>query len=149
RIESAPNREERLKIVKEIREKQWLERLPKADAEQLQGLEGAARAAKIKELHEKQRLARQKFEKELRRAVNEDKGKDVIHLSDLPTPVQDLVTKGLLPKLSDAEKNELQEHDGKPTYYQTLRGLLNKHQHQFMGADRTAVKFLLENGPPK
>lgn len=53
RIESAPNREERLKIVTEIREKQWLERLPKADAEQLQGLEGPARAAKIKELHEK------------------------------------------------------------------------------------------------
>lgn len=59
RIDAAPDVGARLLIIKQIRERQWLARLPKAYRDELGRLKGPARADRVAEIRRQQRKERQ------------------------------------------------------------------------------------------
>jgi len=146
RIEGAANPEERLQIVQEIRDRQWMERLPKAEADDLAKLPPSQRTKKIRELREKERLARQGWENKLRPRPAPGK---FTRFSELPPHFQNFVTKDLYPLLDDAEKKRLQEEEGKATYAKTLHDLVHKHHHRLRPKLREQAKQLLNYNPEK
>ena len=57
KIDNAPDSRTRLQSIKQIRERQWIERLPKTYREELALLQGEARAKRIDQLHKDEKNA--------------------------------------------------------------------------------------------
>ncbi len=127
RVEGASSREERLRIIKELREKEFIRGLPKKDREQLDGLSEEERAEKIAQLRAD--------ELQLRQSLN-PKTNYPVRPSDLWIVQQQYLEKILKPTLSPAEKDELKQAEGQwPEYAKTLLRMVEKHQ--FKGPTRT------------
>lgn len=62
RIEQASDSVARLQVIRQIRQAQWVERLPKAVREQLAHLEGEARERRINDLRNEERKRRQQWQ---------------------------------------------------------------------------------------
>jgi hypothetical protein len=65
RIEEAKDTQERLQVIRAIREQQWIERLPRKVREDLLKLPPAERAAQIASLHKQERQHRQLWSRPL------------------------------------------------------------------------------------
>ena len=61
-IEKAPNAEERLRRIKQIREKEWIQTLPKAVREEIQRAKGKEREALIQKYRQQERKRRQEWQ---------------------------------------------------------------------------------------
>lgn len=109
RIDAA-DRTERLDVVKDLRQKEWIERLPKAEREDLLALpDAAARAARLAQLRKEERQRRQEWRdwaNGLKTRPGPRPGRPA-HLADFPKEVQTFVNDQLAPMLSEEEKEEL------------------------------------------
>lgn len=138
-VEQSPDKKQRLAAIKKIRQKQWIERLPKAAREHLQKAQGTVREEALKDYHrlEKRRqlgwkLALGQWD-DLSRKGPEDR------LDKFPKEVQEFVTQALLPRLSDEQKEQLRRAEGYwPLYPRTLVEL----------ADKSAFRLLLPPAGP-
>ncbi len=61
-IEQAPNSQERLRRIKEIREREWIQTLPKAVREEIQQAKGKQREALIQKYRQQERQRRQEWQ---------------------------------------------------------------------------------------
>jgi hypothetical protein len=127
-IEQAPDAATRLRLVKEVRERQWIERLPKAYRDKLQTLKGADRQIFIEELRLRERKSQQEWDRAVRHWSELLKGPPPLRLTDLPPEVQTFVKNQLLPVLDEKEKETLKNAEGRPLFLRTLLELLRKHR---------------------
>jgi hypothetical protein len=121
RINSASDWQERLRIVKDLREQEWLQRQPKAVRASVAGLSASQRSQRVTELRAEQRrrlkLALTPFRPEPRK------------LSDFPVDVRLFVQFSLRPLLTPEERRQLDQTERKPwpLYARTLASLAEKH----------------------
>lgn len=129
RVRAAEGPQDRLRIVRELRDREWLRRQPKAVRQRVEGQSEGKRPAIIRELRQEERERRRAWqlaarfwdELQFRRPLP-------AHLSDLPSPVQTFVKEYLSPLLSKEEKERLERKQGQwPDYPQTLVELADKH----------------------
>jgi hypothetical protein len=128
-IQDAATAKDRLEVVRELREREWVKRLPKADREKLNGLQGAQRSQMIRRL----RLERQAHKEEWQLAFrfwDELLKKTPLptRLSDLPQDVQTYFNEYLKPLLHETELDSLNKLEGIwPDYPRKLVELADRH----------------------
>jgi hypothetical protein len=130
RIKDAPDTETRLKIVKKMREEEWLKRQPAAFRDKLAKLTAVQRAEEIKNRRVKERKDRLHWQIAARfwNELAGGKQPPPKQLTDLPAEVQNYVKLYLMPWLGPGELNELQKAEGHwPQYPMTLVALADKH----------------------
>jgi hypothetical protein len=121
RIDSAADWQERLHLVKELREQEWIQRQPKKVRDNLARLAAAQRSQRVAELRAAQRrrlkLALSPFRPEPRK------------LNDFPVEVRQFVRQSLRPLLTTEERRQLDQAEGKPwpLYARTLVSLADRH----------------------
>jgi hypothetical protein len=120
RVEEAPTRDERLRIIKELREQEFLRRLPKKVLDDLDKLDPEKRAAAVARLRKEERLLRKAW----RPAVS-----CPVRAEELSFEQQQYLEKVLLPSLNQIEKGQLERAEGQwPGYVQKLLALVEQHQ---------------------
>jgi hypothetical protein len=133
RLDAASDRAERLRVVAELRDREFVQRLPRADREALGELDGAKRAERIATLRKEERRRRQEW---LAWGTGQGgkgdgpnpKGPRPAKLSDFPKDVQEFVEHKLRPMLADDEKTQLDKAEGKwPQLARTIQELSDRH----------------------
>lgn len=129
RIDAAPNRNERLKLIKELCDAQWVDRLPQPDREAVRKLPAEKRGIEIARLRREDRQRRLAWQKALQTrppAARSDSRPR--KLTDFPTETQTFVADHLVPMLSEAEKQQVQKAEGRwPALALTLLELSERH----------------------
>jgi len=163
RIQNAPEPIDRLAVIRELRDRDWMASQPKVRREQFARLSGEAKKDFIKKLRAEERERRQEWQMAKRFWKELEKG-TLLHsrLSDFPTEVVVFVNEYLKPTLSKAEEDRLDQAEGKwPLYPLTLVELADKHPPALPGPNGpksfaelpTDVKNKLKNKkgifPPK
>jgi hypothetical protein len=133
KIEQAPNMQARLEIIRQIREQQWAQTLPKVYRDQLAKLEGRPR----QELLDRLRLKDKEWKARWKLAFNHwpelakpnrQASQFPAHLEDLPKDVQTFVNEYLKPRLSPEEQARLKKTEGRwPLFLCTLVDLADHH----------------------
>jgi hypothetical protein len=126
RIASA-SPEERSAVVRDIREQQFVRRLPPPTRTIVEGLKGEEREIEIARLREEQReRSRQLFRQQPPRVPKKDKP---TQLNEFPIEVQDFVRDSLLPLLPQSERDELRRAESRPwpAYARQLLKLSQEH----------------------
>jgi hypothetical protein len=119
RVLAAANPAERLRVIKEIRERQWLQQLPRKVREGLEKVPPQERAKETARLKQEERLHRRQWQRVPRPPAR---------LGDFSPRVQAFVNEKLLPRLSPTEKERLDKAQGRwPQYAHTLVVLAEKH----------------------
>jgi hypothetical protein len=133
-IDKAPDRKTKLQRIREIREQQWVRRLPKAQQEQLASVKG----------EERSKLARRFWDEEWEQRADWQvlaRSSDLLLKKELPTRLDQLpddvkryVTENLVPLLSKEEERRLQEAQGKwPRFMRALVDLIDNHPISVLG----------------
>lgn len=129
RILEAPDKQSRLKLIKELRQQQWLQRQPLAIRQSVEKLQGGPR----QELVHKLRLEEKHRKLEwviAARFWNELQKKQPLpcRLADFPADVQMFVNEYLKPMLAKDERERLDKAQGQwPLYPLTLVEIADKH----------------------
>jgi hypothetical protein len=124
RVEAATSTEERLRVVREIRERQWVERLPKRVREELLQLPPERRPARIALLRKEE----QRHRREWRRGVRLPPPARPTTLKAFPPEFQAFVQNVLTPQLSAGEKERLKKAEKKwPQFVRVLDRLSQDH----------------------
>src|SRR5262249_7061682 len=129
RLEAAPDSTERLRRIQELRERQWLDRLPRALRDEVQKLPPDQRPARIAELRQEERRRREEWQVAMRHWDElMQKRPQPARLEEFPAEVRSFVQETLLPMLSREERDRLQQAEGRwPHYPRTLVELSDKH----------------------
>lgn len=146
-IASAPDAAARLALIKDRRDGEWMETQPQALREQWSKLQGDARAKFVADKRQEERTRNQhwliasRFWKELetkqilparlsdfsykpKKKDKDAKPKDPVDIN----PVRDYVDQYLLPQLTEAQKKQLEDAEGRwPDYPMALVALASKH----------------------
>ncbi len=135
RIEETTDRQERLQLIRELKEEQWLNRLPRDTRQKLKleldlsaGKQGA-RAAIIAKYRLEETQRRQRIRKliELRPGGKERPGKPA-RTEALPDSVKTFVEKELRPKLTPSERKALESAQGRwPTLVLLIEDLADRY----------------------
>ncbi len=129
RVEEAPTREERLRVIKELREQEFIRHLPKKVREDLDALPAAKRVDEIVRLREEERQVRTAWNSGGRRSGAIPKASRPVRTADLSAEQQQYVNDVLWELLSGAEREELHQAEGQwPAFAKTLLELVEKHQ---------------------
>jgi hypothetical protein len=124
RVEAVASADERLRVVREIRERQWMERLPAKVREELLQLPPERRAAQIVLLRKEE----QRHRREWRRGLRLPPPVRPTTLKAFPADFQAFVQNELTPRLSAGEKERLRKAEKKwPQYVRTLDRLSRDH----------------------
>jgi hypothetical protein len=135
RIETAANPRERLDRIKEIRQQQWIARLPKVYRDKLDAAKGAERTALIQEYRQKDKARREEWQLALRHWDDMVSGRQPSRLQEFQPAVQTFFKEHLKPRLSAEELVRLEKAEGKwPLYAQVLVDLADNHVVAFPGA---------------
>jgi hypothetical protein len=128
-IQAAPDGDARLKIVRRLREQEWVDRQPAAVQHQLRELPGEQRSARVKEMRQDERRRRDEWQVAIRHwSQLLSKQPPPSTLDDFPPPVRWYVTECLLPALGPEEKARLKKAEGQwPHYPRTLVELADRH----------------------
>jgi hypothetical protein len=142
-IESAPGRDQKLEVIKALREREWVSHLPRADRERIEQAPAAERPAAIEQLRQKERQRRAAWQLAFRM-----QGEPVLP-RDLPPfwpQVRLYVEKSLIPTLSHTEREELFKamRTSWPEHAQRLTALAEKHPIQVPPSERPGVVSLQE-----
>jgi hypothetical protein len=127
RVKQAPNRKQRLRAIREILDRQWMERLPQAVQEKIRKASGKERQRLIKQERNKERFRRAEW----RAAMNQ--WDDVLRrrplkLSNSPEITRRFVLEFLLPRLSADEQRRLNRVLENPVQFpKILVELADKH----------------------
>jgi hypothetical protein len=130
RIEASTDAGERLGIIKEIRDREWLDHLPRATREELRGLPADKQQVRVKELREQEKKRREDW----RVAIGNwellaQKRQQLSRLQkDLPD-IRAFVNESLRPMLGPPELQRLDAVDGRtgPRYFATVVELADEH----------------------
>jgi hypothetical protein len=125
-IEAATDRNERLRLIRAIRERQWLERLPRRLRQELADLPEAERARRVEQLRKDEQRQRREWQKPLK-PRSEPRSLRPANLRDFPEEVQHFVRKVLEPALDEKELARLRRAEGKwPDLPRTLEDLTQR-----------------------
>lgn len=133
RVDAAGDHQERLAVVKEIRERQWLSRLPRAQREEIDRLDGQPKRERIAELRRLEKKTRDDWERAVHQLNEAPKGTPPVRTADLPPEVQRFIRNQLLPVLTEDEKTRLRNAEGQANYSKVLVELIRKHKLQKKG----------------
>jgi hypothetical protein len=125
KIEEAPNSTVRLRLIKEYRQQQWVQRQPKAIQQELEELAPDKRQARIAQLKQQERQRRQDW----RLAMQHwEDFTWLMRLDDQRLQIELFVKFSLIPTLSPEEKRRLADARGQwPLFQKTLVELADKH----------------------
>jgi hypothetical protein len=125
-IESAPDAEKKLQVIKGLREAEWLAHLPRADREQIDAAAPADRPALIASLRKREHDKRNQWQLAFR--MQGDAAPPRMP-ADVWPRVRLYVDKSLIPSLTQAEREELRKASlsGGPEHAQKLMALAEKH----------------------
>jgi hypothetical protein len=127
-IDQAPDASTRLRLVKDLRERQWVSRLPKAYRDRIEHAQGSERAALIQRYRQEERRQNREWQVALRNWDELQKGPPPARLQDFPPAVQAFVTEHLRPRLSREEDERLRSAEGQwPLYPRSIVELADKH----------------------
>jgi hypothetical protein len=124
RIEAAPTAAERLRIVKELRDKEWVARLPRAKQQELEQVAPDKRAELLESFRKQDRERRLEWERALAEGEERPQAGPPLHLADLPPGVRVYLAN----QLTAREQERLKDAEGQwPAFGQTLLELAAKH----------------------
>jgi hypothetical protein len=109
RVLAAADPAERLRIIRALRERQWLDRLPRRQREQLLLLPAEKRAERIAELRRKERDERRRWAQPQPKAPQQRPRR----VGELPADVQRFLHEQLWPRLSATERTQLRKAEGR------------------------------------
>jgi hypothetical protein len=132
RLDNTTERTEKITLVRELRQTEWVERLPKLEREDLLAMTPAMRASRVAVLHEEERKSRQEWvdwANAVKTRINPgSRPKRPARLRDFPESIQNFVSNRLTRMLSDEEKERLTKAEGKwPRLANTILELSEKH----------------------
>jgi hypothetical protein len=142
-VKNAPDKAARIGVIRDLRDRDWIQAQPKAVREKWAELRGEARAEFLKKLREEERQRRQEWQIATRfwREL-ETKQPMPVRLSDIDardketSSIQMLVNEYLMPILSQAEKDRLKKAEGQwPAYPQTLVEIADRHPFALPGPE--------------
>jgi hypothetical protein len=124
RVEAAANADERLRVIRDIRERQWVERLPAKVREELEQLPPERRPAQLALLRKEE----QRHRREWRRGLRLPPPFRPTTLKAFAPDFQAFVENQLVPQLSPKEKERLKGAEKRwPQYIRTLDRLSKDH----------------------
>jgi hypothetical protein len=126
-IEAAADTADRLRVVREVRERQWIDRLPKAKRDQVLKAAPDKRAALLADLRRQERDRHLEW---LRAPGAEEapaRHWPPTGPGELPPEVQNYVILYLIPRLPKEDKERLANAVGGPLYAKVLLELADKH----------------------
>jgi hypothetical protein len=129
RVEAAEIGVERLRIVKDLHEKEWIAHLARADQEHLRSVPADKRLGLIAELRQEERTRRREWQFAALHMEDPDSrsGKPA-SFNELPPDSKLYVSKTLVPMLRWVEKTRLRDASGKwPDYARTIYELSQEH----------------------
>ncbi len=125
-IRAARGADERLQVVKKVRDRQFVERLPKKARDELLRLPEDRRPAEVARLKQEERKRRQEWQRPGEAAAAR-KARPA-WMNDFPAEVQAFVTASLQPLLDAEERELLKNTEGNwPLFARTLGELADKH----------------------
>ena len=132
RLDDAHDPTEKLAVVRELRQQEWIDRLPAAERKELSAMTAPNRAKRVGVLREQERKQRQAWVDwagSLKKHTNfNSRSYKPVRLSELPESVRQFMDKRLKPMLSAEENEQLTKAQGKwPLYSQTVLELSDKH----------------------
>jgi len=132
RIEDAQHPEARLKVIRELREQQWIAHLPRKTREDLQLALGKApekRAAILQKYREEERQRRQRWQRLFGPKSTKDKVGRPNKLQNFPEETRTFVETKLKPQLMPEQRKHLDAAEGRwPLLVLTVQELARKHQ---------------------
>jgi hypothetical protein len=134
-IRSAPDRGARLKIIRELRDQQWMRMQPRAVQSRWQRLVDKERVDLLQTLRKDARDRRGEWQLAVRFWKELDSGRPVlVRLTDLELDDRVGVIEYLMPVLTLAEKKRLNGMEGQwPEFMQTLVELADRHPLALLG----------------
>lgn len=135
RVEREADRGKRLALIREMREREWIRRLPAALQGQIEKAGEESRGALIAKLRAEERERRARWRVVMRHWDDIVRGNPMPKtLEELPIPVRNFAANTLIPMLSPEELRRLTEAEGLwPDYPRTLVELADKHPVQILG----------------
>lgn len=124
-IEATQDTRERVQLIRALRERQWIDSLPRKVQEDLEKLPPEERAAQVVRLREQERQQRILWKRPISAGAHP---KQPARLADLPPEVKTFVEKQVLPHLTVAEKQKYHQAEGNwPEFPRTVRELTKRH----------------------
>lgn len=123
-IEQAKDTQQRLQLVRTIRERQWIERLPRKVREDLEKQPAEGRSAQVALLRKQERQQRQLWS---RSVGGGPRSKQPVRTADLPPETKIFIEKQLLPRLTAEEKQKYHQAEGRPEFTRTVKELAKHH----------------------
>lgn len=140
RIESSPNKEQRLQVIREIRASQWIEQLPRSTKDKIEHTQGEERKKLLERLRADEKKSEQEWQTTFRHWDELTANGAPDRLDKFPKDVQQFVEETLKPRLNEEEKTRLTRASGTwPLFPRTLVEL----------TDNSAFKLLLPATGPK
>jgi hypothetical protein len=126
RLREAADGPARLRLVKELREKEWIGRQPEPVRKELMKLAPASRSREVARLREEQR---QRYRLALETPLKQPRPAQPMRLSEFTPDVQAYVRGSLWHLLTAEERKRLEQADGTPwpIYARTLAELAERH----------------------
>jgi hypothetical protein len=141
RIKGAHDNQQRLQIIKELRDRQWVNQLPAAVQEDLHKLPDKERALRVAELRTQDRQRREEWRLAIRNWDEILYRPYLLNLQVLKPEVKFFVTESLMPLLGEAEKNRLlKAQDQWPLFPQVLVQLADNHPIRLPGVPKKPVR---------
>jgi hypothetical protein len=130
RIDAAANGVERRRAIREIRQQQWLDRLPEAVQRRLKKLPDDERTREIARLQAEEKRQRQQWQLAIAHwdDLIQPKRPPLARLEQFPVEVRNFVENVLTPLLTDEERRDLKAAENQwPLYPRTLVRLADNH----------------------
>jgi hypothetical protein len=129
RVEAAEYGAERLRIVKELREHEWIAHLPRVDQNRIHNAPQDQRPKIIAALHQEESNRRREWQATLLNVEEtETKASKPKHVSELPPDIQMYFNRTLFPTLTPGERGRIKAADGKwPELARTILDLSKSH----------------------
>jgi hypothetical protein len=120
RVLAAADPDERLRLIRELRQREWFDRLPRRLREEVGKLQGEKRARYLADLRRRERQERLAWAQPRKQPTPQRPRR----VGELPAEVQQFIVRQLVPRLTAAEKARLRQAEGRwPDLARTVRQL--------------------------
>ncbi len=132
KVEDAATSAERLEVIRQLREKEWLDREPAARRREILAVREDERPALVAKYREEERERSRRWEQLAANGLEQKKPQrdgQPLRLNEFPTEIQSYVQFVLTPALSDEEKRQLEAAQDRPwpEYARELLALSEQH----------------------
>ena len=125
RIEETTDSQERLRLIRAIRERQWIEKLPRTVQADLDKLPDGARSAEVARLRDQERQQRLLWKRPVNVGLHT---RQAVHPADLPAEVRNFIEKQLLPHMTLEERRQYNAALGRwPDFPRKVKELAKRH----------------------